>query len=309
MNSGLRRSGEDVLLSPRAGGHAGLSVGAGEAGYPQLLGSIPDPPRTLHYLGVLDPGARGIAFVGSRAPTAYGRRMARSLAGDAARSGFVVVSGLARGLDTEAHQAALAAGGLTWAVLGCGLDRVYPPENKRLAERIVESGGCVLSEFEPGTPPLPEHFPRRNRVIAGLCWATVVVEGRVKSGSLITARLAASQGREVLAVPGPADSELSAAPHLLLREGAKPAGRLQDIVDELPPECRVFAASKGTQAPGPVLSAEKARLLDLIGHAGTTLEELVMGAGLDFSLVSHIIFQLELEGLVEPLEGQRYARI
>ncbi|MBI5624541.1 MAG: DNA-protecting protein DprA [Elusimicrobia bacterium] len=289
-----------------------------------MLRAIPDPPEALYWRGLLPRTALAVAFVGSRRPTGYGRRMARSLAGAAARAGLVVVSGLARGIDSEAHEAALAAGGTTWAVLGSGLDRVYPPENAGLAERIERSGGCLLSEFAPGTPPLAGHFPRRNRVIAGLCWAVVVVEGRLKSGSLITARLAANQGRAVLAVPGPADSSLSEAPHLLIQEGARAMTRLEDLIEELPPICGARWARQGSLAgpgggleeehpsdgkPGQVEGGERGRILDIIGHSGATLDEIVSEAGLDLPRISHIIFQLELEGLVAALDGQRYARL
>jgi DNA processing protein len=292
--------------------------------YPELLKSIPDPPKSLRLAGDLDPGAAAVAIVGSRQPTVYGRRMARLLAGGAARAGLVVVSGLARGIDAEAHEAALEAGGVTWAVLGCGLDRVYPPENAGLAERIKASGGCLISEFPEGTQPLREHFPSRNRIVSGLSWLVVVVEGRLKSGSLITARLAANQGRAVLAVPGPADSSLSAAPHLLLKEGVRPATCVQDLLEELPPGIRfgkplpgpsrepAGAVENGSAVVGGRMGdpgGDRARILDLIGPAGATLEDIVSGAGLDFPQVSHIIFQLELEGLVAALDGQRYARL
>lgn len=304
------------------------SVRPQDPDYPGLLRTISDPPEVLYRLGTMVPDADAVAFVGSRSPTAYGRRMTRLLAADAARAGLVVVSGLARGIDSEAHAAALASGGTTWAVLGCGLDRVYPPENQGLARRIVEAGGCLLSEFPAGTPPLANHFPSRNRIIAGLSWVTVVVEGRLRSGSLITARLAAGQGREVMAVPGPADSELSAAPHLLLREGVRPMTCIKDLLEELPPECRArtlyptsFSNPVGSperagkeaslldEREGSVPMLEKRRIMDLLGPSGITLEELVIETGLDFSQVSHIIFHLELEGLVRPMEGQRYARL
>lgn len=285
----------------------------GDPDYPELLRSIGDPPRTLYRRGALSRSLDGVAFVGARRPTAYGLRMARRLAGGVARAGLAVISGLARGIDTQAHLAALEAGGTTWAVLGSGVDRVYPSENGNLAGRIVESGGCVLSEFAPGTPPLAEHFPRRNRIVAGLAWATVVIEGKATSGALITARLAAEQGREVLAVPGPADSELSDASFILIREGAKPVRSVDEILRELPPACRWGvcepAGTAGQADPKTAASREMRRVLGLIGPLGSSLEELSSEAGLDFSQVSHILFQLELDGLVESLEGQRYARM
>ncbi len=216
---------------------------------PDLLRSIDDRPATLFVRGRLDCGRPAIAIVGSRRPTEYGRRTARRIASEAARAGVVVVSGLARGIDAEAHRAALTAGGLTWAVLGSGLDRIYPSEHAQLAEEIVSAGGALISEFSSGTPPRRENFPRRNRIISGLCWGTLVVEGARRSGSLITARTAAEQGRAVFAVPGPADSPMSEGPHELLRQGAALARGFEDIVAELP-----MLAPCDSGAVGPKLS-------------------------------------------------------
>lgn len=226
---------------------------------PGLLRSIDDRPTTLFMRGRLDSSRPAIAVVGSRRPTEYGRRTARRIAGEAARAGVVVVSGLARGIDAEAHRAALAAGGVTWAVLGSGLDRIYPPEHADLAEEIVSAGGALISEFALGCPPRRENFPRRNRIVSGLCWGAVVVEGARRSGSLITARTAAEQGRAVFAVPGPADSPMSEGPHELLRQGAALACRFEDIVAELP-----MLALPGREAVGPKLS----KIVKYIG-AGT----------------------------------------
>ncbi len=196
----------------------------GEAGYPALLASVRDAPVALYAWGRLD-DLPAVAVVGSRAPTNYGRRMARRLAGDLARRRVAVVSGLARGIDAEAHEGALDAGGTTWAVLGSGLGQVYPPENRDLARRIVDEGGCLLSEFPLAEKPDRWRFPRRNRIVAGLSWATLIVEGRSKSGSLLTAQNAVEYGREVLAVPGPAGSPLSEAPPWLA-SGRSPPGRV-----------------------------------------------------------------------------------
>ena len=175
-----------------------------------------------------------LAIVGSRTPTLYGRRMARELAAACAAKGIPVVSGLARGIDSEAHRGALRGGGVTWAVLGSGLDVIYPKGHEPLAEEILARGGALISEAPLGAPPVRANFPRRNRILSGLSWGAVIVEGRLKSGSLITARLAAEQGREVFAVPGPADSPLSEGPHELLRQGAAMARSLEDIIEELP---------------------------------------------------------------------------
>lgn len=291
-------------------------VRLGEPDYPPLLAASPDPPEVLYVRGRLE-AAEGLAIVGSRRPTPYGRRMARRLALAAAGTPTAggrlsVVSGLARGIDSEAHRAALEAGGLTCAVLGSGLDRVYPPENERLAEELVEAGGCLLSELPPGAPPLPGHFPRRDRIIAGLAWAAVVVEGREGSGALITARCALEAGREVLAVPGPADSELSAAPHRLLREGAAPACSMADVWPLLPPACRPVGGPCRPAVPYSKTSAGVAAaasdILDWLGSDVRTIEEILQKTGLDFSALSNILLDMELNDLIEALPGQRYAK-
>jgi DNA protecting protein DprA len=162
----------------------------GRPGYPELLASIPDPPKVLYVRGRL-PAAGALALVGSRRPSSYGLRTAKRLSADAARAGIVTVSGMARGIDTEVHRSTMAAQGVTWAVLGSGLDRIYPPENAVLAERIVAQGGALISEVPMSGPPLAANFPRRNRIISGLAWGTVVVEGDGKSGALIPARCSA----------------------------------------------------------------------------------------------------------------------
>jgi len=284
-----------------------------EPDFPQALRSVADAPLILYVWGCLEPGRDALAVVGSRTPTPYGRRMARSLAREAA-SRLVVVSGLARGIDSEAHRAALEAGGTTWAVLGSGLRRLYPPENAALAHEIASSGGCLMSEFLLDAPPLPGHFPRRNRVVAGLSWGTVVVEGRDKSGSLITARLAAEQGREVFAVPGPADSPLSEATFRLISEGAKPVRSFADILPELPPSCRQAApGARRAEAPaaGPgifPLAPEHGKILELLGSETRSFEELGRESGLDAAGLTRILFEMELQDLIEPVPGQRYAK-
>lgn len=277
----------------------------GAADYPQALTALPDAPLALYAQGVLG-DAPGVAVVGSRAPTAYGRRMARRLAEDLARRRAAVVSGLARGIDAEAHDAALEAGGATWAVLGSGLGNVYPPENRSLARRIAQSGGCVLSESPLSAPPRPEAFPRRNRIVAGLSWAVVVVEGRETSGALITARNAAEYGREVLAIPGPADSPLCAAPHRLLREGARLATEVEDIAAVLP-----AGLALGVPVPRGATAAPEgaeADVLKILGGDSLSLEEIGRAAGLDMARLSLIMFGLEIKGLVLALPGQRYAQ-
>jgi DNA processing protein len=281
----------------------------GHPAYPHLLAEIIDPPLLFYARGKIGVPRDGIALVGSRQAGSYGLRMARRLAGEAVARGLCVVSGLARGIDGAAHKAALDAGGATWAVLGCGLSRVYPPEHHALADRIVSSEGMLISEFPLGAEPRPWNFPMRNRLISGLSWATIVVEGRPASGSLITARLALEQGRAVGAVPGPADSPLSLAPHELLRNGARLVLSLEDIMEDLPPSLYKESCDK-KDAPArritPPLSSEEEKIIALIGMESASLEELCSGSGLDFGRLSTIIFELELRGLIVSLPGQRY---
>jgi DNA processing protein len=287
----------------------------GGEGYPPLLSSIQDAPEELHLRGRIGP-CDAVAIVGSRRPTPYGRRMARLLAAGCAHNGIAVVSGLARGIDTEAHAAALDAGGITWAVLGSGLDRIYPAENTALAGRIVSSGGAILSEFPSETGPQSFHFPRRNRVVSGLSWGVVVVEGGPKSGALITARCALSQGREVFAVPGPADSPMSEGPLELLRQGALMARRTEDILAELPMLSSPnrgkddFLSYNDTPLPGggPALGTEEGRIIDLLACGTLSLEELAEETGWPASRLVRSLTELESRGRILAVPGQRYAR-
>lgn len=288
----------------------------GEPPYPELLASIPRPPVSLYVRGMLT-SRPAVAIVGSRVPTAYGRRTARRLAREAAQAGLAVVSGLARGIDTVAHEAALEVGGSTIAVLGSGLDRVYPPENLGLSERIVAAGGAVISELEPAMGPHPAHFPQRNRIISGLSWITVVVEGKITSGSLITAKLALEQGREVGAVPGPIDSILSEGPLFLLESGAFLARRVEDILEHLPPglslECQPGVNKQGLDADGKSLYKEgiggdREKILKLLGSSEIAFDELLRQAKIEGPALLRLLAELEIDGLVEALPGQNYAR-
>jgi len=205
----------------------------GEATYPTLLRGIPDPPPALWLRGDAPEELLtrpSVAIVGARACSSYGRSVARSLGRELAAAGLVVVSGLARGVDGEAHRGALDVGGITVAVLGCGIDRDYPAAHRELARRIVENG-LIVSEYEPGVEPAPWRFPARNRIIAGLCAATVVVEARERSGALITADFALEDGREVMVVPGEITSAVSAGSNALLRLGATPVTAASDVLE------------------------------------------------------------------------------
>src|SRR5438132_322686 len=204
--------------------------------YPVLLRNIPDPPPVLYVDGELEPvDGQAVAIVGSRQATLYGIRTARMLAEELSRLGFTIVSGMARGIDRAAHEGALAAGGRTLTVLGCGLDVDYPPHHTQLRGQVAVAG-ALLTEFPLGSPPLAAHFPRRNRILSGLSLGVVVVEAAEGSGSLITAKLAAEQGREVFAVPGPIDAPTSRGTHGLLKQGAKLTETVDDILEELLPQ-------------------------------------------------------------------------
>jgi DNA processing protein len=279
----------------------------GEPDYPELLAPLPDAPLALYAIGRLD-DMPAVAVVGTRAPTAYGRRMARRLASDLARRGAAIVSGLARGIDAESHEAALESGGKTWAVLGSGLRAVYPPENRDLARRIAGEGGCVLSEYPLAGKPDRSHFLKRNRIIAGLSWATVVVEGRNGSGALVTAKNAMEYGREVLAVPGPADSPLSEAPHRLLRDGARLAASADDVAAALPPGFAVRKTARPRSVASAELEGHEAAILRHIGGDSLSLDELSRITGLDTTHLSLIMFGLEIKELVSAVPGQRYAK-
>ena len=283
-----------------------------DASYPERLRAIPDPPAVLYVRGSPETVAYpAVGVVGSRAPSDYGRESARLLCRGLAGAGIAVVSGMARGIDGEAHEAALSRGGGTVAVLGSGVDVPYPPEHRDLCRRIVE-GGAVLSEHPLGTAPLPHHFPARNRIISGLSLGVVVVEATERSGSLITARWALEQGREVFAVPGPAGASRSRGPHRLIREGAKLVEDVADIIEEIAPQ--LAHASPPVSAEPEGSSGGK---FPLGGAAGTILRDLEAGplpmddvirrTGLSAPQVCEVLLEMELQGLLKQLPGKRYA--
>ena len=271
----------------------------GERGYPALLTQIPDPPSSLWIRGeaggdVLS-GA-GVAIVGARACSGYGRSVARMLATEAAAAGVVVVSGLARGIDGEAHRGALAGGGRTVAVLGCGIDRDYPAAHAELARAIVETGGLLVSEYEPGVDPAPWRFPARNRIIAGLSRATVVVEARERSGALITADFALEDGREVLAVPGEITSALSAGSNALLRQGATPATCAADVLEAIGVEA-------GRAKPAVPDDPAAAAIVEALLSGAATQDELARVTRLPAAAVAAALVELELASAVTIEEG------
>ncbi|HSV92444.1 MAG TPA: DNA-processing protein DprA [Desulfobacterales bacterium] len=273
--------------------------------YPRLLREIPDPPPMLYVHGELEGLERPIAVVGSRHATAYGLDTTRRLCADLAAIGFTVVSGMAVGIDAAAHEGALAGGGRTVAVLGSGLANVYPPQHRRLFERIA-ARGAVVSEFPIDAGPEAHHFPVRNRIISGMSLGTVVVEATRNSGSLITARLAAEQNREVFAVPGSVQSFKSTGTHTLIKQGAKLVENVQDIVDELG---GAATASVPADRPAPVIpvSAEEARVLGALGPYPLHIDELVRSLSLDAGSLSGILLQLELKGLATQQPGKLFS--
>lgn len=271
--------------------------------YPAALLEAPEPPSVLYARGSLQLlGTPCIAVVGSRNASAGGVRNAEQFSRALAEAGQTVVSGLALGIDAAAHQGALEAGGRTIAVLGTGIDRIYPARNAELARRIVEGDqGLILSELPLGSGPLAHHFPRRNRIIAGLSRGVLVVEAATESGSLITARLAAESGREVFAIPGSIHSPQSRGCHQLIRQGAKLVESISDILEEFGPAV--------VRANPPLALEDRSGVLDFLGHDPVTIDEVVERSGLTTDAVLAILFELELGGQVASLPGGRYQRL
>ncbi len=280
--------------------------------YPELLRRLEDPPPFLYVNGTLCNSAPHIAVVGSRGATRYGLSTAGQLSADLASLGFVIVSGMARGIDTAAHQGALSAGGVTMAVLGSGLACIYPPENRRLYHRIAEHG-AVISEFALHAEPEGHHFPVRNRIISGMCLGTVVIEAGLKSGSLITARLAAEQNREVFAVPGSIRSFKSTGTHALIKQGAKLVEHVGDIVEEFAGilrSCADIPAAAGPEAgeavPAAGLSDEQRRICSALGPYPAHIDDLARRLQMDSGSLSAILLDLELKGVVSREPGSRF---
>jgi DNA processing protein len=275
--------------------------------YPARLRAIADPPPLLYINGALTPAdEKAIAVVGSRSASDYGCRAARYICRGLAALGVTVVSGMARGIDGTAHESTLDNGGRTIAVLGCGVDRIYPPEHDRLYERIRRQG-AVLSELPLGTRPAAFHFPARNRLISGLSLGVVVVEATEKSGSLITASLALEQNREVFAVPGEIGSSRSRGAHRLIRQGAKLVESAEDIIEEIEPQLRhtAMALPPRRELPGQC-SADSRKVFDLLQEHTLHIDQLIEMSGLGSAQVSRILLDLELQGFLRQLPGQRY---
>jgi DNA processing protein len=272
--------------------------------YPELLRQIHDAPPLLFARGdvalLQNPQ---LAIVGSRNPSVVGRETAQEFASTLAVSGMTITSGLALGIDAASHQGALDGGGQTVAVFGTGLDRVYPAKNRALAHAIVEAGGVLLSEYPPGTEPLPGNFPRRNRIISGLSLGTLVVEAALRSGSLITARYAVEQGREVFAIPGSIHNPLARGCHQLIRQGAKLVEGARDILEELAPQLNAILAEPEPPEPSTGPDGEHRMLLACMGDGTSSVDQLVERSGLTADAVSSMLLLLELQGYVVSTAG------
>jgi len=294
-------------------GHHLLPCTASE--YPELLRQSPDAPALLYVRGqtaaLCEPQ---LAMVGSRNPTAGGRATARHFAARLGGMGLCITSGLALGIDAACHQGALEAEGLTIAVLGHGPDSIYPSEHQALAERI-EAQGALVSEFGPGTPPLQHHFPRRNRIIAGLSSGTLVVEAARQSGSLITARLAGAAGREVFAIPGSIHNPFARGCHELIRQGAKLVEEVSDILAELKISLSAQLVAQAPVAPeegasgGRALDKEYKILLDALAFEPASVDSLIERTGMNSESIASMLLILELDGHVAPHPGGRYSRM
>lgn len=281
--------------------------------YPVLLREIDSAPPVLFVHGKPEVlGNLQLAMVGSRNPTRPGARCAHDFACHLAQAGLAITSGLALGIDTACHQGALDGGGITIAVTGTGLDRVYPAKNRELAYKIAENGALV-SEFPPGTPSRAENFPRRNRIISGLSLGTLVVEAALKSGSLITARLAIEQGREVFAIPGSIHNPLARGCHYLIRQGAKLVETADDILSELGALAAVgqitTQATETTTEITPELDQDYIHLLENMGHEPVSVDALIQYSGLTAEEVSSMLLILELQGIVASGPGGTYIRM
>jgi DNA processing protein len=316
--AGLQEATRDLETSAQAGCQV---VAYSSDDYPALLKQTPDPALVLYIRGdvkLLSQHAVGI--VGTRRPTVYGSQVAQRLARDLAQRQLVIVSGLARGIDSAAHRGTLEAGGKTVAVLGSGIDVIYPRENKRLAEQIAESG-ALISEFPPGTSPSPENFPIRNRTISGLSLGVIVVEAAEYSGSLITARLAVEQNREVFAVPGNITSAQSFGPNHLIKQGAKLVDEWMDVIEEFSPEVRMQLLPATEASEGAVAGPQVGSLFEqsltpdqkvvfevLRADAALFMDDILNSAAIPQPRVMTALLELEMSGVIRQLPGKNFIR-
>ncbi len=299
---------EQVLTQATAAGIPLLTPA--DSGYPALLWEIPDPPPVLYVLGDQPQWAPTVAIVGTRAPTAYGRRWTEQIARALTEAGCVIVSGLAAGVDGVAHQACLQAGGHTIAVLGTGVDQIYPARHRQLY-RQIRSQGTLVSEFPPGTQPAKENFPRRNRVIAGLCRTTLVMEAPERSGALITAYLANDYNRDVYALPGNIDVAEARGCLKLIRNGASPILSIEELIADLELIPTQLSLGEGvalnSDAP-PLLKGDQETIWQALDHEPLSLDALAQRTQLEIEILSSTLLIMELEGWVVQMPGMRYQR-
>jgi DNA processing protein len=327
--AGLKRESIDAIKSDEAkeraerelellAGLGGKVLTLADEDYPSLLRETYDPPITLYYLGDIHRALSrpAIAVVGSRVCSTYGKNVAEMLARELASRGVTIISGLARGIDTAAHRGAIAASGLTIAVLGTGLDEIYPKENQKLAQQII-SHGAMITEFPLSTPPVSQNFPFRNRVISGLVLGVMVVEGAERSGSLITARMAYEQGRDVYAVPGNITSPKSFGPNYLIKDGAKLVQTWRDVVEEFPLDLKseILAGEAGESRREQLsfdevaLSSAERKLLKLIPQdKALHIDELIMRAGMNSGELMSALLRLEMAERIRQLPGKKFVR-
>ncbi len=285
--------------------------------YPNRLKTLPDPPPLLYMKGsLLQSDDHALAMVGARNSSVAAREVTRRLSGDLAALGFTIISGLARGIDASAHEGALTVtGGRTIAVLGCGIDRIYPPEHKGLSRR-VSTHGALISEFSMGTPPHSFHFPQRNRLISGLSLGVIISQATLKSGSLITARLALEQNREVFAIPGPITDPRSQGPHALIKQGAKLVEETTDVVEEILPMLEpsfrkrwdISHTSPSDHVDNIRLGTEEKQVFNLITSDPVSLDNVISQGPFSPSEVMSILLSLEIKGLIKQITGLQYIR-
>lgn len=278
--------------------------------YPELLKQIEDPPLFFYMKGDIQPqDSLAISIVGTRRPTVYGKKVAELLSKELSHAGFTVISGVARGIDSIAHMSALTAGGRSIGVLGCGIDVVYPKENRSLILKIIKSG-VIISEFPPEMGPEKQNFPRRNRIISGLSLGTVVVEAAEKSGSLITAGFALDQGREVFAIPGNINSRMSRGTNNLIKEGAKIVTNVDDILTEF----ELLLTHRGKRGIKNVSTCEvsltgiKRKIYSILSLEPKHIDQIILESKVEPQKVIHILLDMELKGLIEQLPGHRYVK-
>ncbi len=271
--------------------------------FTETLVNIPDAPKTLYFKGQLPKKRiKTVAIVGTRKPTVYGKEVTTRLAGELARNGIIVVSGMALGIDGVAHRAALDAGGITLAVLANGVDTFYPRSNTNLGQKIIEKGGAVISEYKPGTPALPHQFLARNRIVSGLADVVVVVEAAIRSGTLSTANHALNQGKDVFAVPGNITSPLSAGCNKLIKMGAQPLTDINELIDFLLPKNRQTNFSEIL-----VSSPEEAKILEIIKSGIRDGDEIFKTSGLSISSYNQAMTMLEIGDHIQPLGANRWS--